>query len=263
MLLVPVDPFRALIAHCLGSSSRLPLDARASHAPESDVKDAKRDFEDDIALPSDLLELIVQHLPRSDHAAARLTCRDMEKLIAPMLRTLFIKDWEISIITVSFVNAIDVRSAAKNPAHVLPDSSAQPRQPLVLKRIYCIGVQDLSWRCISIQTTLLVDRVAPCSASSCLMLPEQVCAAAQQHCCACTRYSSLQTGINILNIGLSLRFSRDYRQFGVCNSQSTVRYRCWVSAKLHRSPRPWQQCMLLLVESPAVSTLLSAHSLSV
>ena len=100
MILVPTDPFRALLAHCLGSSRPL-LDARASHAPESDVKDAKPDSEVNIALPSDLLELIVQHLPRSDHAAARLTCRDMEKLIAPMLRTLFIKDWEISISKVS------------------------------------------------------------------------------------------------------------------------------------------------------------------
>jgi hypothetical protein len=91
--MMPVDPIRALLAHCL-RSSRPHADAGGSHASESDV-------EDDSALPTDVLELIVQHLPRSDHAAARLTCRDMEKLIAPMLRTIFIKEWEELIITVS------------------------------------------------------------------------------------------------------------------------------------------------------------------
>jgi hypothetical protein len=59
------------------------------------------DQADSTSLPGDVLELIVQHLPRSDHAAARLTCRDMKALIAPMLRTVYIKHWEELISTVS------------------------------------------------------------------------------------------------------------------------------------------------------------------
>ncbi|WIA13550.1 hypothetical protein OEZ85_007119 [Tetradesmus obliquus] len=96
--------------------------------------DAKRDFEDDIALPSDLLELIVQHLPRSDHAAARLTCRDMEKLIAPMLRTLFIKDWEISIITDSATVAKPGSSCKWEHVQHL-DLLTEPQWPLLQEAI--------------------------------------------------------------------------------------------------------------------------------
>jgi hypothetical protein len=59
------------------------------------------DQADGTSLPDDVLELIVQHLPRTDHAAARLTCRDIKALIAPMLRTVYIKDWEELISTVS------------------------------------------------------------------------------------------------------------------------------------------------------------------
>jgi hypothetical protein len=59
------------------------------------------DQADGTSLPGDVLELIVQHLPRTDHAAARLTCRDIKALIAPMLRTVYIKHWEELIITVS------------------------------------------------------------------------------------------------------------------------------------------------------------------
>jgi hypothetical protein len=64
------------------------------------------------ALTSDVLELIIQHLPRSDHPATRLACRDMQKLIAPMLRTIIIKDWDKVISTVSMFPAALLRASS-------------------------------------------------------------------------------------------------------------------------------------------------------
>jgi hypothetical protein len=132
MMFVPTEPIRALLAQCLGSR-RLKLDAGGPHTLVSDEADGS-------SLPGDILELIVQHLPRSDHAAARLTCRDIKELIAPLLRTVFIKDWDEFLITVS-CNWGDLawsRAATTtcSTAHVTA-SSAACEQATAFQRAHC------------------------------------------------------------------------------------------------------------------------------